>query len=155
MSKLHAYDVQVAWRDPSGEGTRSYSSYTRDHVISASGKPEIGASSDPSFRGDERRYNPEELLLASLASCHMLWYLHLCAVNRISVLDYRDEAHGVMEETRDGSGAFIGVTLRPRVQIAAGGDQSLALVLHEQAHEQCFIARSVNFPVHCEAQITI
>jgi organic hydroperoxide reductase OsmC/OhrA len=155
MSKQHAYVVEVAWSDLSGHGTRSYSGYTRDHVIWAEGKPEILASSDPSFRGDARRYNPEELLLASLASCHMLWYLHLCAVNGISVFDYRDEAHGVMKETRDGSGAFIGATLRPRVHIAVGGDRALAMALHEQAHERCFIARSVNFPVHCEAQITI
>jgi organic hydroperoxide reductase OsmC/OhrA len=155
MSKRHAYVVEVAWQDLSGQGTRSYASYTRDHVIVAAGKPEIAASSDPSFRGDARRYNPEELLLASLASCHMLWYLHLCAVNEISVLEYRDEALGVMHETEDGSGAFTSATLRPRVQIAVGADPALAMALHEQAHERCFIARSVNFPVHCEAQLNL
>ena len=154
MTKQHEYDVQILWRDPSGVGTRSYASYSRDHVISVEGKPEITASSDPAFRGDVHRYNPEELLLASLASCHMLWYLHLCAVNGINVLDYQDEAHGVMQETGDGGGAFIGVTLRPRVRISAGGDRARALALHEQAHGLCFIVRSVNFPVHCAAQVT-
>ena len=153
MTKQHEYDVRILWRDPSGTGTRSYSSYSRDHVILVEGKPEIAASSDPAFRGDAHRHNPEELLLASLASCHMLWYLHLCAVNGINVLDYQDEAHGVMQETGDGGGAFIGVTLRPRVRIGAGGDRARALALHEQAHGLCFIARSVNFPVRCEAQV--
>ncbi|MGC8519871.1 MAG: OsmC family protein [Steroidobacteraceae bacterium] len=153
MNRQHEYDVQVTWRDSSGSGTRTYTSYSRDHVIVAEGKPEIAASSDPSFRGDAHRYNPEELLLASLASCHMLWYLHLCAAKGINVLDYRDEAHGVMVEADDGGGAFSAVTLRPRVRIAAGGDTALALALHERAHGLCFIARSVNFPVHCEAQM--
>lgn len=153
MNQRHEYNVSVAWNDLSGAGTRSYTSYTRAHVISVAGKPDIPASSDPSFRGDIHRYNPEELLLASLASCHMLWYLHLCAISGISVLSYRDGAHGVMEEI-GGGGAFVEATLRPRVRIAVGGDQALALALHEQAHGFCFIARSVNFPVHCEAQVS-
>ena len=153
MSKQHAYDVQIAWRDTGGVGTRSYTSYRRDHVIRVAGKPQIAASSDPAFRGDEQRYNPEELLVASLASCHMLWYLHLCAVECICVLEYRDAAHGVMEEVAGGGGAFVAVTLHPEVRVAPGADRERAVALHEQAHEMCFIARSVNFPVHCEPQV--
>jgi organic hydroperoxide reductase OsmC/OhrA len=153
MSKQHAYDVQIAWRDTSGAGTRSYTSYRRDHVISVAGKPQIAASSDPAFRGDAQRYNPEELLVASLASCHMLWYLHLCAVNGICVLEYRDAAHGVMEEVAGGGGAVVEVTLHPEVRIAPDADRERAVALHEQAHGMCFIARSVNFPVHCEPQV--
>jgi len=129
--------------DGSGLGTRTYGGYLRDHLITAEGKAPISASSDACFRGDPRRYSPEELLVASLASCHMLWYLHLCAVNGIAVLDYRDAAHGVMEEVEDGGGAFVAVTLRPAVRIVFGVDCA-------QAHGLCFIARSVNFPVRCE-----
>ncbi len=142
----------MLWSDPSGLGTRSYAGYLRDHLIRAEGKPPIPASSDPVFRGDPRRYNPEELLVASLASCHMLWYLHWCAVNGIAVLDYQDAAHGVMEETEDGGGAFVAVTLRPAVRIASGAD--CAQALHAQAHGLCFIARSVNFPVRCEPVVS-
>ena len=99
------------------------------------------------------RYNPEELLVASLSSCHMLWYLHLCAVNKVCVLEYRDAAVGTMEERPDGSGAFARVLLRPAVTIRAGDDRSKAMSLHSEAHHMCFIANSVNFPVEVEAEI--
>jgi organic hydroperoxide reductase OsmC/OhrA len=134
------------------EGTKSYRSYSRDHSIGGDGKPEILASSDPAFRGDASRYNPEELLVASLASCHMLWYLHLCSVNGISVLEYRDEAFGTMQESDDGSAQFTHVNLRPAVTIARG-DLTRSLELHHEAHRLCFIARSVNFPVEVTAEI--
>ena len=153
MSKRHEYDVNVVWTDETGRGTRSYTGYLRDHRITAAGKPPIAASSDPSFRGNPSRYNPEELLVAGLSACHMLSYLHLCAINGISVLDYRDAAHGVMQETDDGGGAFVGVTLQPQVTIAAGNDTAKAVRLHEEAHKLCFIARSVSFPVECTPQV--
>src|SRR5947209_6053343 len=102
--KQHTYEVNVDWTGNNGEGTRSYKGYRRDHIIASEGKPQIQGSSDPGFRGDRTRYNPEELLVASLSACHMLWYLHLCSVNQVIVLDYRDAASGVMEESEDGSG---------------------------------------------------
>jgi organic hydroperoxide reductase OsmC/OhrA len=137
----------MAWTGNQGEGTKTYKVYLRDHEISAAGKPAILGSSDPSFRGDQTRYNPEELLVASLSACHMLWYLHLCAVNGIVVTEYRDAAQGQMTENKDGSGAFVEVTLHPRVRISAESDANRALALHEEAHRLCFIANSVNFPV--------
>lgn len=151
--KQHHYEVRVDWTGNDGEGTKTYKSYRRDHVIVGDGKPEIPASSDPSFRGDRTRYNPEELLVASLSACHMLWYLHLCSVNKITVVEYRDDAAGVMQEQEDGGGEFVRVTLRPRVKTAAGADRAKALALHEEAHHLCFIARSVNFAVEVEAEI--
>ncbi len=144
--KQHSYQVQVDWTGNDGDGTRTYKGYRRDHVINAPGKSPIHGSSDPAFRGDATRYNPEELLVASLSSCHMLWYLHLCAVNHVIVVDYQDQASGVMRENEDGSGSFVQVVLRPIVTIAAG-DTARASELHEEAHHLCFIARSVNFPV--------
>ena len=151
--KQHAYQVQVRWTGNDGEGTKTYRSYRRDHAIASAGKPEIPASSDPAFRGDRSRYNPEELLVASLSSCHMLWYLHLCSANQIVVLEYHDTAEGVMQENADGSGQFVRVTLKPAIKIAKGNDLSKARALHAEAHHLCFIARSVNFPVEVSAQV--
>ena len=146
--KYHAYLLKACWTGNHGEGTKNYKSYGRDYFIESTGKPRIEGSSDPAFRGDPNRYNPEELLVASLSSCHMLWYLHLCSVNGVVILDYEDVASGVMEESNDGSGRFVRVELNPAVTIASGGDLMKALALHEEAHRNCFIAKSVNFPVN-------
>lgn len=153
MMKQHHYEVRVNWTGNDGEGTNSYKSYRRDHVISMPGKPDLPGSSDPAFRGDPSRYTPEDMLVASLSTCHMLWYLHLCAVNGIAVLEYRDEAAGVMSENADGSGEFVRVTLKPAVKLRAGDDHDKAIELHHRAHEMCFIARSVNFRVEVEPEV--
>ena len=151
--KEHASAVRVAWTGDRGSGTSGYRAYARDHEISAEGKPVVPGSSDPAFRGDPTRYNPEEMLVASLSACHMLWYLHLCADAGVVVTGYVDEARGTMAETPDGGGRFTSVTLRPHVRVAAGSDRALAASLHERAHHMCFIANSVNFPVACEAEV--
>ena len=148
--KPHRYATRIRWTGNDGTGTRDYRSYRRDHEIVSGGKPVVAMSSDPAFRGDPSRYNPEELLVASLASCHMLWYLHLCAVNQVIVVAYEDEPTGVMLENVDGAGKFSEVTLRPVVTLAPGSNPEKALALHAEVHRFCFIARSVNFPVHCE-----
>jgi organic hydroperoxide reductase OsmC/OhrA len=153
LSQQHQYAVSVAWTGNDGAGTQSYRSYRRDHEISAPGKPSIPGSSDPLFRGDPARYNPEELLVASLSGCHMLWYLHLCAIHGIVVIEYRDRACGTLQEESDGGGAFVRVVLQPRVSIAKGGDRDKALALHDSAHHLCFIARSVAFPVEVAPEI--
>jgi organic hydroperoxide reductase OsmC/OhrA len=152
--KHHTYQVRTDWTGNNGEGTKTYSGYRRDHTIVSEGKPAIQGSSDPSFRGDRARYNPEELLVASLSSCHMLWYLHLYSVNHVTVLDYRDAASGVLEEGDDGSGEFVRVVLKPTVKVSAGDDRAKALALHSEAHRFCFIARSVRFPVDIVPEIT-
>jgi organic hydroperoxide reductase OsmC/OhrA len=152
--KEHNYSIQVRWTGNRGTGTSGYRDYDRAHEIMTEDKPVIPGSSDPKFRGDRTRYNPEELLVAALSSCHMLWYLHLCAEAGIVVTDYADRAGGIMVEGADGGGRFSEVTLRPRVTIRSG-DPSLAQQLHEKAHQLCFIANSVNFPVRCESEILI
>lgn len=149
---LHEYEVCVDWTGNTGAGTRTYNGYARDHVITAAGKPEITGSSDPAFRGDAARYSPEDLLVASLSACHMLWYLHLCSANRINVVAYRDRAFGQMEAAGNGAGRFVRVLLRPAVQIDADSDPTRARALHEEAHRLCFVANSVNFPVEIEGQ---
>src|SRR5580704_18305018 len=122
MARLHSYSVTVTWTGNTGSGTSGYREYKRSHEISAAGKSAIVGSSDPAFRGDGTRWNPEELLVASLSTCHQLWYLHLCADAGIVIEAYVDEAVGVMEESADGSGQFVEVTLRPRVSVAPGSD---------------------------------
>jgi organic hydroperoxide reductase OsmC/OhrA len=151
--KQHTYQTRIDWTGNDGLGTSTYTGYRRDFSIVSSGKPEIPGSSDPSFRGDPKRYNPEELLVATLSSCHMLWYLHLCSAKGIAVLEYRDEATGVMNESPDGSGAFAQVQLNPRVRISNPGHQAIALSIHEDAHRMCFIAHSVNFPVNVAPEL--
>src|SRR5438045_2873471 len=151
--KHHNYEVRIDWSGNDGQGTKTYKAYRRDHTISCVGKPQIHGSSDPAFRGDRSRYNPEEMLVASLSTCHMLWYLHLCAVNKVVVLEYEDRAEGTMEETADGGGRFLEVTLKPQVTVTKESDLETAKKLHQEAHEKCFIATSVNFPVGCEAVI--
>lgn len=148
MTKIHRYVVTVKWTGNTGSGTSDYRSYERRHEISVgTQKLNILGSSDPAFRGDVARWNPEELLVASLSACHKLWYLHLCAAAGIIVVDYVDHAEGFMEEADDGSGRFQRVILRPQVTVASGCDIARAKELHDLAHEKCFIANSVNFPV--------
>lgn len=151
--KRHLYATRTEWTGNLGEGTTNYRAYSRDHAISAVGKPGIAGSSDPAFRGDAARWNPEDLLVASLSSCHMLWYLHLCSQAKIVVLAYRDEAAGTMVEDEGGGGRFTAAVLRPVVTLAAGSDEVLARALHEEAHRLCFIANSVNFPVGIEPTV--
>ena len=151
MHREHRYHTKLEWTGNTGKGTTDYRSYKRDHEISSPGKTVILGSSDPNFRGDPTRYNPEELLVSSLSACHMLWYLHLCADAGIVVESYEDEAEGTMELSADGGGRFVRVTLRPHVRVI--GSVAQAEALHHRAHELCFIANSVNFPVEHQATI--
>jgi organic hydroperoxide reductase OsmC/OhrA len=154
LAKTHRYAVVVKWTGNTGTGTSGYRNYERQHeIIGEAQKPLIPGSSDPAFRGDPARWNPEELLVASLSACHKLWYLHLCADAGIVVLAYTDHAEGLMEETADGSGRFQRVILRPEVTVASGSDIGKARELHGSAHAKCFIANSVNFPVEHEPQV--
>ncbi|MET0320684.1 MAG: OsmC family protein [Duganella sp.] len=149
----HHYHVTVEWTGNRGSGTSGYRDYARDHVVTAGGKPPIAGSSDPAFLGDPARWNPEELLLASASACHKLWYLHLCADAGILVTAYLDHANGTMV---DGArGHFTDIVLRPRVTIAPGADRELAERLHHAAHERCYIANSVNFPISCEPVVDV
>jgi len=148
MNKPHRYELTIEWTGNLGTGTSHYQAYTRNHQVSAENKPTILSSSDPHFRGDNTRYNPEEMLVASLSSCHMLSYLHLCAVQGVIVLEYKDKATGTMIENPDGSGQFIEVTLHPVVRVKNSSMNAKANELHDQAEKLCFIARSINFPVH-------
>jgi organic hydroperoxide reductase OsmC/OhrA len=154
--KEHHYTTETKWIGNDGTGTSTYQAYRRDHEISAPGKSAtVPGSSDPHFRGDSSRYNPEELLVASLSTCHMLWMLHLCASAGIVVTDYTDAAEGVMRENPDGSGEFVSVTLHPRITITDASKADEARALNGRVHDFCFIARSVNFPVKHEPEVIV
>jgi organic hydroperoxide reductase OsmC/OhrA len=153
-SRLHHYQTQTTWTGNTGQGTADYRAYKRDHEIFVAGKSApIPGSSDAAFRGDPTRYSPEELLVSTLSTCHMLWLLHLCADAGITVTAYTDQARGVMAENPDGSGHFTEVTLHPVMTITDSSRVREAAALHAKAHELCFIANSVNFPVRCPSPV--
>ncbi len=149
----HRYTCAVTWTGNTGSGTTTYTGYSRDHTINAAGKPVIPGSSDPAFRGDAARYNPEDLLVASVSTCHMLWYLHMAAEAGVVVTAYRDEPVGVMVEDAVKGGHFTSVVLKPTVTIAPGSDPLAARDAHAAAHAKCYVANSLNFPVTCEPVI--
>ncbi|MFT3705688.1 MAG: OsmC family protein [Agriterribacter sp.] len=151
----HHYKTSLTWTGNTGAGTKSYTAYSRNHITTVNGKPEIPGSSDPSFRGDNTRYNPEEMLVASLSSCHMLWFLHVCSTVGIVVTAYEDHAIGTMIEEADGSGRFTEVVLHPVVTITDASRIPELDQLHHEAHQKCFIANSVNFPVKCEGEVLL
>jgi organic hydroperoxide reductase OsmC/OhrA len=145
--KEHTYHTNLQWTGNTGKGTETYRGYERSHTISVVGKTPIEASSDPSFRGDKTKYNPEEMFVASLSSCHMLWFLHFCSVASIVVLEYTDSATGTMVETDEGNGRFSEVVLKPAVKVKEAWMIEKTNAIHDKAHHFCFIANSCNFPV--------
>lgn len=154
----HHYDTTVTWTGNTGEGTATLRAYEKLYDITAEGKPVIAGSSDPAFRGDPTRWNPEDMLVASLSACHMLWYLSLAAKAKLIVVAYADRATGEMVEDASGAGHFTQVTLSPEIVLAAGTTPEQveqARALHHDAHAMCFVANSVNFPVAAEGTITV
>lgn len=150
MAQEHTYEATIVWTGNRGEGTAGYRSYERSYDVVMAGKATLKGTADPAFRGDAALHNPEDLLLASVSACHMLWYLHLAAEAGISVLEYRDRAAGVMQLGADGGGRFTRLILRPEIAIAPGGDLARAQALHAVANARCFIANSLNLPVEHE-----
>jgi organic hydroperoxide reductase OsmC/OhrA len=153
--RTHRYQTHLTWIGEAADA-KAFRNHDRSYRLDAPGKPPIPGSSDKVFRGDAARWNPEDLLVASLSTCHHLWYMGLCAAAGIVVVAYQDEAEGEMiEEEPGGAGQFVRVTLRPRVTLAPGADRDKALALHETAHRNCFVARSVNFPVELEPIVEV
>ena len=150
---IHHYETVVTWTGDRGTGTSTYRAYGRDHTVTAEGRPPIPGSSDPVFRGDSDRWNPEQLLVVALSQCHMLWYLHLCAEAGVVVTGYVDRAIGTMSEHGTG-GQFTEVVLRPEVTVASEAMVGAAERLHEEASKACYVASSVNFPVRHEPSTT-
>ena len=154
MAKIHNFSAKISWTGAAKGGAGSYESYSRDYLIEVPGKPALPGSADQVFLGDSSKHNPEDLLVMSLSSCHLLTYLAVAARAGVHVLAYSDEAIGTMQ-MHQGKMCFTEVCLRPQVVIAKGGDAALAMQLHEPAHEHCFVANSVNFPVSCDAHVSV
>ncbi|MDW7693294.1 OsmC family protein [Flammeovirgaceae bacterium SG7u.111] len=150
MKTQHQYNLKLTWTGNQGDGTSNYKTYDRSHTIAAENKSAILCSSDPAFRGDKTKHNPEELLLGSISGCHMLWYLHLCATSGVVVVEYDDDPIGMMVEEANGSGHFTEVVLKPHVVVAEASMIAKANELHHQANKLCFIANSCNFPINHE-----
>lgn len=144
----HHYNAHLIWDGNRGDGTTNYATYGRQHRILIDGKPELAATADVAFRGEADKFNPEDLFLAAISSCHMLSYLALCAKYKINVLAYEDAATGMMKEDGKGGGRFVEVVLHPVVTIADAEQIERATKLHERAHETCFIANSCSVPIH-------
>jgi organic hydroperoxide reductase OsmC/OhrA len=155
MATTHHYELTVTWTGNTGSGTSSYQAFERSHDVAIAGKPTIAGSADPAFRGARERWNPEELLVASLSQCHMLWYLVLCAKERIVVTEYVDHPTGTLVETPDGGGHFEEVSLHPEVTITTPDLLERAIALHERAHRLCYVANSVNFEVRTTPTVVI
>ncbi len=151
----HRYETTTTWTGDQGSGTADFRAYRRHHVTVADGRPPIAGSSDPVFRGDADRWNPELLLVASLSQCHLLWYLHRCSASGVVVTGYVDRAEGRMLEGADGGGRFTEVVLRPVVTVAEADMVARAEALHEEASGLCFIANSMNFPVRHEPRVEV
>ncbi|MFD1631037.1 OsmC family protein [Pseudopedobacter beijingensis] len=155
MERKHHYKSKTIWTGNSGQGTKSYNSYERTYKIAIPGKVDITGSSDPAFRGNKEFHNPEEMLLAAVSSCHMLWYLHLCADAGITVVAYEDEAEATLIEEDNGSGKFSEINIRPLVTIKESDKAELAHALHEKANSYCFIANSLNIKIKHFVQILL
>jgi organic hydroperoxide reductase OsmC/OhrA len=150
----HTYELDVEWQGNRGTGTSGYRDYARDVILSTEGKPHLEGSADPTFRGDASRWNPEELLVAALAQCHLLSYLHMAATHGVVVTAYSDSPVGTMAQEGIG-GHFTRVLLRPVVTVADSSMTEVATRIHREASDACFIASSVNFPVDHEPAVRV
>lgn len=153
MKREHTYEARLVWEGNTEGGTTDYASYGREYRLLFEGKPDLVGSADPTFRGDPKIHNPEELFLAAISACHMLTYLALCAQGGVEVLAYEDSPTGRMSLTAEGGGRFEEVVLRPHVTISDVTGADTARRLHEKAHRLCFIASSCNFPIRQESTV--
>ncbi len=155
MAKKHEFPSRIVWTGNRGTGTSAYKAYDRTWDMTVQDKTVLHCSNDPLLGGDPSKYNPEDMLIASVASCHMLWYLHLCSVAGVTVLAYEDNPIGVGESEPDGTGRFLEAILKPKITITADSDAEKAVSIHDEIHNYCFIARSINFPVRYEPEILV
>ena len=153
-AKTHEYTATIRWTGNTGDGTSSYKSYSRNWQLVTAGKAPVSCSNDPVLGGDPEKHNPEDMLIAAVSSCHMLWYLHLCALAGVNVISYEDAPLAIGELESSGAGRFKSITLHPNITISAKSDHQKAMALHAQVHQYCFIARSINFPVEIEPEIS-
>lgn len=149
----HLFKAAINWTSKQNPPDSTKRFYSKSHQIKIEGKPVLEVSAAKAFKGDPELYNPEDLLLSSLVSCHMMSYLYVCSQNGIEVLEYSDNAEATLEVSPNGSGRFVAAKLYPKVKILNPEQIQLALDLHQKANELCFIANSCNFPVMHHASV--
>ena len=143
----HLFKAKLDWFFSVTEKDSPSKTYQKSHRITIEDKAVLQVSAAKVFKGDPSLYNPEDLLLSSVVSCHMMSYLYVCEQSGIEVLSYSDEAEATLEVLANGSGRFVNVKLYPKVIIANKEKIAEALLLHQKANELCFIANSCNFPI--------
>ena len=151
----HLFKAEAKWTSNQIQEDSEKRIYSKSHQIKIEGKPVLNVSAAKAFKGDPELYNPEDLLLSSLVSCHMMSYIYVCSQNGIEVLEYSDNAEAMLEVAADGSGRFVEVRLKPKVKISNSDQIELAIELHKKANQLCFIANSCNFPVLHEASCEV
>ena len=151
----HLFKATLNWTSQQNQNKLSERYYSKTHQIKIEGKPVLDISAAKAFKGNPSLYNPEDLLLSSLVSCHMMSYLYVCSQNGIEILEYSDHAEAILEVSPDGSGRFVEVKLFPKVKISNSDQIELALQLHQKANQLCFIANSCNFSVLHEASCEV
>ena len=143
----HLFKAKLNWNSISKEVFTTSKKYTKTHQIAIDGKEILNVSAAKAFKGDPGLYNPGDLLLSSVVSCHMMSYLYVCLQNDITVVSYQDDAEGTLEVLENGSGRFVEIRLNPNVIIKEKEKIAQAISLHTKANELCFIANSCNFPI--------
>jgi organic hydroperoxide reductase OsmC/OhrA len=155
MSFKQVFKAKLSWRLKEESTFATAKNYTKSHSIAIEGKELLQVSAAKAFKGDASLYNPEDLLLSSVVSCHMMSYLYVCQQNRIEILSYHDNAEATLEILDNGGGRFIEVRLFPTVIVKEKKQIQLALLLHQKANELCFIANSCNFPIVHQATCNV
>lgn len=147
------YEATIQWHIKDGEDFQARK-YSRAHRWTFDGGADVPASASPAVVGtvysDPAGVDPEEALVAALSSCHMLFFLDLASRSGISVTSYVDHAIGVVGKREDGKVAMTSAVMRPKITFAGPADPATVEALHHKAHELCYIANSVNFPVTVE-----
>lgn len=150
MSNRHTFEAHLSWTKPDEASSNRKRIYGKTHLMQINGKQDLTISAAKAFKGDPALHNPEDQLLSSIMSCHMMSFLYVCSQHNMEVFSYKDKATAILETYEDGSGKIVSVSLFPQVIIADHNQIELANALHVKANKLCFIANSCNFPVQHE-----
>jgi organic hydroperoxide reductase OsmC/OhrA len=152
MAHEHIFEGDLRWTGHATEAEGKLK-IERSFTIEFPGKSPLAGSSPEVFHGDNRRHNPETLMVSSLMACHHLTYLAVCERSGIGIIGYTDHGIGKLA-MRDGKMRMVEVVLRPQVKVADAAQVERAVALHEKAHANCFMSNSVNFDVRVEPAVT-
>lgn len=143
----HRFEATASWSRGDSPATTALRRFSRASTLSTPSAPALEVSAARTFFGDRDRWNPETLLLGALAECHLLSFLRQAGLSGLDVADAQVHAEGTLRVHADGSGEFVAARLVPHVRWAGAVSSEREDELHAAAHEQCFIARSIAFPV--------